>query len=334
MHVAVRTDGGSRRGYGHLVRTARVTRRLLDRGHRVECVTRTPANAESVFPDETRVRPLATGGADAVAEAVDTRRTDVLLVDVPDVTTPTLAAFDELGLAVAVVLDDEPTRVCCDLVVNPHVYAHDIDYTWVGSEPEWCLGLEYMILSEAFQSYATDELRWRDPPERGLVVMGGSDVRNTTPAAIRAFDGFDGVVDVIVGPGVDNGAEIRATARTVDVPVTLIEAPEDVAPYMFAADLAVSALGLGAYELLAADTPFVGLPQAPDQRPKIEALRRADCAIVLDENASPSAIREATTRLVTDSSLRRRLAENGHDMVDVAGVERVCRRLEALADTA
>lgn len=331
MHVVVRTDGGSRRGYGHLVRTARLARELIARGHGIECVTLTPDNAASMLPDGTAVRPLAAQGAPAVAEAVDTAAADVLLVDTPEVTRATLEAFGTLDTGVAVVLDDEPRTVCCDLLVNPHVYATDIDYTWVGSEPRWCLGLDYMILSEAFAEYARPGMRWHDPPERGLVLMGGSDVRNTTPAAIRAFDGFDGRLDVIIGPGFDNGDEIRETARAVDVTVTLVEAPDDVARYMAEADVAVSALGLVAYELLALDTPFVGLPQAPDQRPKVRALRREDCALVLDEGASDADIRAATRRLLTDTALRRRLAENGHELVDVAGTDRVCDRLEALA---
>lgn len=331
MHVAVRTDGGGRRGYGHLVRTARVARGLLDRDHEVTCLTVTPDSAASTLPDRTAVRSLAGPGADAVGAALDAMAADVLLVDTPDVTTGSLEAFATFEVGLAVILDDEPTTVCCDLLINPHVYATEIDYTWIDSEPEWCLGLDYMALSASFAEYARPELRWRDPPERGLVLMGGSDVGNTTPAALRAFDGFDGSVDVIVGPGFDNRDEIRETARAVDVPVTQVEAPDDVAPYMAEADVAVSALGLVAYELLATDTPFVGITQAPDQRPKAHAFRREDCAVVLEEDASAGDIRAATSRLLTDTGLRRRLAENGHEMVDVDGTNRICDRLEGLA---
>jgi len=120
--------------------------------------------------------------------------------------------------------------------------------------------------------------------------MGGSDVRNTTPQIVRAFDGTDLRVDVVVGPGFENRAAIDHAVVETTGEFDVIRNPPDLSKRMFNADLAVSATGDTIYELLALGTPTIGLPQADNQKPVADALGDLG-AIVTPQNELSGVIR-------------------------------------------
>lgn len=357
MHVALRADGGPKRGYGHLSRTATLARELFSRGHTVTYLTRTPDAVEEVRPSGVGV--VTVDDADSVADADSTAEVesitefksvaeadlvakrvgeidaDALVVDLGDLPVAYQQRLDEAVTPFALLSDQVGATVCCDLFVNGHIYASRDQFEWVGTEPEWCLGGEYQLFEESFRGLADREPPDWDPPERALILMGGSDPGNATPAALRAFDGRNfnaddwGLnVEVVIGPGFQNHDEIAATAESVGCSVSLVHAPDDLAERMFRADLAVTALGLTAYELAVAGTPYVGIVQAEDQRPKATALANAGAALVVD---STDEFSEAVTRLTDDQELRRRLRRRAKNLVRAGGTRRVCDRLETLA---
>lgn len=348
MHVALRADGGPQRGYGHLSRTATLARELRSRGHAVTYLTRTPAATEEVRPSGVEVRELSEDDpgvepeaevepearAEAVAEQVSALDADALVVDRGELSLEYQRRLNDAITPLALVYDDIGATVCCDLLVNGHVYASPDEYDWVGSEPTWCAGPDYQFFDESLRALAdeTPPTResppTRDPPERAIVLMGGSDPANTTPAAMRAFEGTDLLVEVVVGPGFENREEIAATAESVEASFSLADDPDDLAERLFRADLAVTALGLTAYELAAVGTPYVGIVQAADQRPKAAALADAGAALVVEDEAE---FPRAVERLTEEDDLRRRLRRRGEDLVGTDGTARVCDRLEALA---
>jgi len=335
MHVAVRADGGPSLGFGHLVRTARLADALVARGHEVSYLTSTPAATSSVVPADVTVESLRNGtpgeaGIDALLPRIRDGAFDALVLDVGGVPLEVQRRLTETDVSLALVVDDTGGTVCCDLLHNGHVYASPTDYEWVGTEPTWCVGGEFVVLDRALSDLARQTPPWRDRPAHALITMGGSDVRGTTPSAVRAFDELPVAVDVVVGPGFENGAAIRTAARESDCKVTLHSDPPDMASLMFRADLAVTALGITAYELLALGTPLVGLVQAPDQRPKARALREADAALVLDPDAGSRRIHRAVSSLVADPDRRRSLRERGRALVGADGCERFADAIETL----
>lgn len=336
MHVALRADGGPKRGYGHLSRTATLARELLSRGHAVTSVTRTPDAVEAVgpsgvevvtVPDEA-VDSTPDAEAESVAARVSERDADALVVDLGARPLDYQRRLNDAVSPLALVYDEVGGTVCCDLLVNGHVYATRSGYDWVGSEPTWFVGPEYHVFDESFRELAKRTPPNRDAPERAMILMGGSDPRNTTPVAMRAFDGTGLDVEVVVGPGFENREAIAATAESVDCAFSLVEDPDDLAERMFRADLAVTALGLTAYELAAVGTPYVGLVQAADQRPKASALADAGAALVVEDEGELS---NAVPRLTEDQQLRRQLRHRCENLVDTDGTVRICDRVERLA---
>jgi spore coat polysaccharide biosynthesis predicted glycosyltransferase SpsG len=208
-----------------------------------------------------------------------------------------------------------------------NLWATDLEYDWHGTEPTFCLGPEYLLLRADFQTICQQPPRWNDQPRRALIVMGGSDVNNMTPMAMEQFAGFDGVVDVVVGPGFSNEREIERTAQTVEASFELQYRPENMAQLMHQADLAVSAVGGTVYELLATRTPFVGLPQVEDQDRRADALRRRNYGLIADTEQELASQLE---KLLDQPSYRRNQYEAMDGVVDGRGAERVYDAIEAV----
>jgi spore coat polysaccharide biosynthesis predicted glycosyltransferase SpsG len=88
------------------------------------------------------------------------------------------------------------------------------------------------------------------------------------------------------------------------------------------ADLAVSATGTTVSELLATDTPTIGIPQVANQEPIATALAQRDAIVRVDRNDS-AALRSSAAALVGDVERRYSLVETCRTLVDGRGAKRI-----------
>lgn len=334
MHVAVRADGGPSIGYGHLVRTSALATRLLVAGHEVTYATTTPDPVRDDCPDgvETVVLPDRADPAPFV-EWLETARPDVVFTDAYPVDTDYQRAIRE-HVSLVVLQDDSRHAVCADAFVNGNLYADDLDYEFVGGEPRTCLGPDYALLRDDISRLAADVPPWREQSEHALVTMGGSDVAEVTPTAIRAFDGTALRVEAVVGPGFSEQqeCEVRGAARDISTVVEVVRDPPDLPERMFRADFAVSTASTTTYELLALGTPIVSCPVVDNQSLIAQALEARDSALVLERDDGEAAFGRAIETYVTDAELRRTHRERGRELVDGQGAERVARVLCDVVD--
>ncbi len=334
MHVAIRADGGRELGYGHLIRSGALADELISRGYTVTAATATPQPGEHTFPDEVTITELpARSDPEPFMQWLDTATPDAVFTDAyPIDTTYQQAVRDRVPLAV--LQDDDRHAVCADLFINGNLYAPDLDYEFVGDEPKTCIGTDYVLLRSEIRDRAEDEPPWREQPERALVTMGGSDIANLMPTAVRAFDGFDIHVDAIVGPGFSDTQErsIRAAAEEISAEVSVARDPDDLVERMFQADFAVSTSSSTTYELLALGTPIISIPVAENQEPIARSLRECDAAYVLERGADTGDFRESIQTQVSNPDQRRAYRNLGWQLVDGRGAERVCAEILSMAE--
>lgn len=329
MHLALRVDGGPEIGYGHLVRTGALAETVLGHGHTVTCSSTTPNVAASVYPDAVDVLPLDPATEpETFTDWIRREQPDVVLTDSYEVDREYQHLLDSLSPCLAVILDDTRHTVCADILINGNIYALNLEYEYEGNPPKRCLGIEYLLLREEIRTLTAQSAPWRDPPERVLVTMGGSDVRGVTPEVLPAFANTDLLVDVVIGPGFDEELEyeIERIASEVAADIRLSYDPMDLAERMFKSDLAVSAAGSTTYELLALDTPTIGIPQADNQIPIAEALSERGAMIHLPANRL-NELEETIQSLVSDTEQRWSLRETGEGLIDGRGTERVYKAL-------
>lgn len=328
MRVGIRADGGPELGIGHLVRSSVLANRFLEEGYDVTYLTKTPEPVANVCPSAVDIYSLDTRHPHENTVAwIEETGTEIVVSDCYDVDTAAQEAIAGATDCFVVLQYDDRHELCCDILVNGHLFGPEVEYRWRGSEPTWCVGLEYLLLRDEFQELAEQPVNRRDPPETALITMGGSDVTNTTPAAMRAFDGLDLEVDVIIGPGYDNRTQITNVAAEVSCRFNLVENPPDLPARMAGADLAVSGFGTTAYELLATKTPFVGIPVVENQKRTARAFDSRELSEVV---CTESDITDRIHSLVRNDDVRYALIERYDQLLDGAGADRV---LEAILMT-
>lgn len=323
MRVAIRADGGPARGYGHLVRSGSLATELLDRGHSVVYLTATPETVRDYFPAAVEVAELAApADSSECTQKLETQTVDAVFTDSYEVDSEYQRALSGSVDTVAVFQASDEYPLHCDILINSHLFASELEYDYTGEEPVWCLGLNYVLLREEFNRLAQREPLWRETPERALVIMGGSDVSNTTPEAIRAFHGYDLAVDVVIGPGYANGQEIEEAAGSVNCEFSLHQEPHNLAQLMFNADFAVSSLGTTVYELIATNTPIIGIPQVENQNKMARAIQKRSLGLIACSNAN---IRDGIEKYISDTTERKKIFQKYHSLVDGKGSQRVVR---------
>jgi len=332
MDVVLRADGGAQIGYGHLFRSGALAAELRRQGHTVTLTTTTPEPATAVFPEGvTTVELPSRADPDPFVEWLDTATLDLVFTDAYPVDTAYQQAVRQ-RVPLAVLQDDARHAICADLFINGNLYATDLTYEFVGDPPETCLGTDYVLLRREIREQAATEPLWRDHPERAIITMGGSDIGGLTPTVVRAFDGFDLQVDAVVGPGCSDRQEqaVRTAATETNADIHVTRDPDDLVNRMLAADFGVSTASSTTYELLALGTPLVSIPVVDNQEPIAAALQRRDAATVLQRGDDEKAFRNAIAKYVRDTELRHRRRQEGRQLVDGGGTDRLAAAITAL----
>jgi spore coat polysaccharide biosynthesis predicted glycosyltransferase SpsG len=330
VHVAIRVDGGPDIGYGHLVRSNAVAEEIQSRNGQVSVATATPDVANDIIPAPDDILSLdSRSDPEVFCTWLDSEPVDVVFTDAYPVDTDYQRAIRD-RVPLVIYQDDVRHIVCADALVNGNLYGASLEYEFTGPTPQRFQGPDYTPLRAEMRNLAAREPPWRERAERAIVTMGGSDVANLTPTVLTAFDGFDGRVDAIVGPGFSGEQEtaIRTAAETVQATVHVARDPDDLPQRMFDADLAVATASTTTYELLALGTPIVSCPVVDNQRRLASSLDERDAATVLGQEAGEEEFRRAITTLVDDPALRRRHRNRGRQLVDGRGVERIVDVLE------
>lgn len=334
MHLVIRADGGPEIGYGHLLRSNVLVDEILSRDHDITVATATPQSARSVFSNNAEIFELPSrDNSEPFVDLIDANKPAAVFTDSYSVDTEYQREIRD-RVPLAVLQDDDRHAVCADLFVNGNMYATNLDYEFVGQKPKTCLGTDYVLLRSEIRNRATDEPPWREQPERALVTMGGSDIADLTPIAIRAFEGFDIHVDTIVGPGFSQAQEqsIRAAADDISSDVSVMRDPNDLVERMFQADFAVSTSSSTTYELLALGTSIISVPVADNQELIAQSLREINAANVLERGPDTEEFRRALEAYVSGSESRRKHRELGRQLVDERGPERINAEILSMAE--
>lgn len=328
MHVLIRADGGPEIGFGHLMRTSVLSNELHLRGHKVTYLTETPTHVNKVCGDYARVIkiPDNNDNLNYLIDTIQLHDANVVILDCFEADiryqqevrghTTTLAHFQHYN----------QHKIACDILINGSIYATEMDLDWIGSEPSWCQGLDYILLRKSFQKLAKKSSDWRPKPQQALITMGGSDVNNTTPMVMRHVDIFepDFKTIVVVGPGFQNQEKIKKTASQLSAPFNIIVDPPNLPELMFESDFAISATGTTIYELVATQTPVIGVAESDNQQLLAETLANRELGITLKQLCWEDAIATVTN----NKKLRRSLFEKYNSLIDGNGHKRIVDVIE------
>jgi spore coat polysaccharide biosynthesis predicted glycosyltransferase SpsG len=332
--VVLRCDASRQRGAGHLMRCIGLAEALRHQGLDVlflSNIASSPLGHDQFAARSLQCMPAPTEG-DALVRRLREVGAAAAVIDSYDIAPDVYTAVRRVMPVVALV-DAPAPSLDADLLVNQNLGA-----VTAMSQPHRgrvLAGVRYALVRDEVAALRPRLAPSREPVKRVLVVVGGTDVQQATPSAVRAVldTGRPLHVDVMSGsPDVRRAlaAQERRQGQTLAV--------HPVGPSLPAlarrSQLAVTATGTTVWELACLATPMALVTAAANQMPSYDRLVAEEVAIGLGPAADlaehMSSARTALDQLIEDAPRRARMAAAGHSLVDGDGAARVARAVEAL----
>lgn len=309
--VLFRLAAGPRVGFGHVAR-CRALAAALGVTPRVS-VRGSAATSQAV---QRLGLELVPGGLRAIARLTPA----MIVVDDPSAAhaRPWVDGARRRGIPVAALCDGGVGRVDADLVIDGSVRA-------TSTSRRQLAGPRYAVVD----ARVTTERRARPRSGRRvcIAVGGGAHVFSQVPPLVAALARREPGLRIDVAPG------FTSRRRPVLQAGQWI-APAALASTLAAADLAVVAGGLTAYEACALGVPAVAVAVVPAQQPTVRGLARRRAVVdggALYTAGAPARISKVASALIAAPARCDALARTARQLVDGRGAERIAAALRRLA---
>ncbi len=324
MKVKILTEGGGKKGLGHISRCTS----LYDAAERHNCKPEM-----YVFGDIAGVELLQNR---AVISANWLEKNflednisfdDYCIVDSYFADEKNLALLSKKARKVLFIDDTNRIEYPSGIVVNPALDIGDIVYPPKrGCQYYW--GSDYIILRGPFVGAARKKVK--KTVDKVLITMGGADVANMTPIIIREICNSHPQIkfDIVIGASYSNHAEISRLSKS-NVTIHHNISAEVMRDLMLNADFAITAAGQTIYELIATRTPFVPIQTAQNQSNNINSLHELELigdSIAAKSDGLVEALKNNFIKLL-DYQTRHSLFLKFQNIIDGKGRERIIKML-------
>jgi UDP-2,4-diacetamido-2,4,6-trideoxy-beta-L-altropyranose hydrolase len=319
--IAIRVDGNSEIGFGHLMRMKALAREFSKLGAEVIFLSRDPENIEGY-----RVLQLDRQTGDEedllVEEMLIDMQAGMLIIDSYEYTQERLDRVGKLPLLSVYVDDLNRHPFNTDFVVNGNLYAPSLPYQ---GRARFLLGTEYLLMREEFVGVP---LRLPNPDvEHILITFGAADMENVTPGILHMLKNYKRFQDlhwhVVIGPVFRNTAEIEGMVR--DYPNVTLHYNPNIRKLIDFCDIAISAAGSTTYELAACGLPALLIIAADNQVRLAREAERQGMAVNLGwyHELDVARLYSALDNLIINNELRVQMAMYGQKLIDGRGAQRV-----------
>lgn len=320
--IAIRADGNSDIGFGHLIRTMALARQLERCGAKVIFLSQNPENIRNYTVEQIN------SGSDLAVEDTEVERilqqsrADMLIIDSYAYQQARLDRVASLDLLSVYIDDINLYEFNVDFVANGNLYAPRLKYR---GKARQLLGSDYLILREEFTGLSARK------PNRQLrdvlITFGAADMENVTPELLKLITGYEHFKElnwhVVIGPVFRNSEEIESIVG--GYPNMFLCHNPAIKDLMSNCDIAVSAAGSTTYELAASGVPAILTVVADNQLMLAEEAHRQGMAINLGwyQNLDPARLFSALDSMINNHMLREKMAVRGRVLIDGRGAQRL-----------
>jgi UDP-2,4-diacetamido-2,4,6-trideoxy-beta-L-altropyranose hydrolase len=346
MRVVIRADASPKMGSGHIMRCLALAGALRKRGALVSFVCSSlPDNLKNLIGEhdfyvaeiQGELLDSAAGrtkDAERTVAAIDGEQVDWIIVDHYELNSEWELTAQNHCRHIAVIDDLANRQHYCDLLVDSNMIDEQAT-RYRGRVPAHCtmlLGPKFLLLREEFQD-GESFLRMRDQVQNTLVMFGGYDVLDLTSRVVemlRRVSPDPGEVHVVVGrhnPWRERVMELCCTAG-----YEMHTQTDSIADLMRNADIAISACGLSAYELIALGVPSLLIAVTPIQEQVACTLSASRMADVLSLGATLDYLQFAAAweQLASSRVSRSLMSEAAKGLIDGRGAARVAATMSDL----
>lgn len=335
--IALRADGSTSMGLGHIFNSLAVADALQSLGVEVYYITRSfPAAVEKLqergYLVET-ISPFSTE-EESFTETLKIlvkKKTTFLITDLLEIGqdySPELRkhgiwciSFDILG----------KIALQSDLIFNRTTLAQRFGAYKNNGRTRYYLGPQYVPLDKQYFGLEKKEREINSRIQKVLVCFGGGDEFNLTTRVVRILSSFPFHVTLVLGKAFRGYQELNEAILSIEKKPLVLRDAQHMAELMQQADLAICAGGSILYELAITGTPTLVLPMNEHQVENGEEAQKwgSVVALGLHTTVSDEEIRQAVQRIAEDPSLRKKMCDAGKKIIDGRGAERAAEIIYA-----
>ena len=266
-------------------------------------------------------------------EAAGRLHYDAVVIDHPG-----LSQDDHIDIAgdrPSIVLDDHADRVIGGrIVVNPSlICAADTYQGLMVDEAELLSGPSFALVSPQARNAEGAPQIDRGTMSHVLLSLQGL---TSTDLVMRIVDSLrpklgEAVLDILLPKHFETLRSLTKIASR-DTRMVLHGQPEAWPSVVLRADIAISAVGAGFWELCARGLPIVAVSVSPSDHATTAHLTDLEAAVVLEasDQGFEDRLERTLVRLVADPNLRRKLSSNSAALIDGSGADRIAQKLIGL----
>jgi UDP-2,4-diacetamido-2,4,6-trideoxy-beta-L-altropyranose hydrolase len=326
MKIAIRADGGSKIGMGHIMRTL-VLAKELSKSNNVFYVSRVDnplsekykMGIEKVKLEGFNVKEIR---ENFILSDMKNIRADLLITDSYDVNEIYFNETKKMFNKTAYIDDMNFCNYNVDFLINQNVNADDLNYN-VYNGTKLLLGPEYLMLRSEFRKIAEKQIK--EKPHDIIITVGGGDPFHITEQILDYVYLLDYNFHVIIGPSFSKNSDFeKYEGENIKLYYNA-----DMCKVMNKCDIAVSACGSTLYELAACGIPTLGVIVADNQQKianKMNELGVIKCAGWYNKLSKGTFV-SALNALCEDFHGRKNMSARAKKVVDGNGVKRIAEQL-------
>lgn len=326
MKIAIRADGGSKIGMGHIMRTL-VLAKELSKFHEVFYICRIDdplSDRYSIGIKNIKEQGFTVNTIRENNVLLDLTRVnaDFLITDSYDVNEEYFDKTKEMFDKTAYIDDINLYRFNVDFLINQNINSLYFKYK-VNDNTKLLLGPQYIMLRDEFKNQSQKDIK--EKPRDIMITVGGGDPYHVTEQILDYVKMLDYNFHVVVGPSFDKKNSLKSFACEK----VKLYYNANIYEIMQKSDVAISACGSTLYELAASGVPTLGVIIASNQEgiaqmmDELEMIKNMGWYNKLSKNI----FKETFTNLCEDFARRKKMSLNAKKVVDGKGAQRIAEEL-------
>lgn len=263
MKIAIRADGGSKIGMGHIMRTLALAKEL-SKDNEVFYICRSEENntnekyqkgIEKINEQGFSVKTINEKTVISDLRKIDA---DILITDSYDVDEEYFNETKELFKKTVYIDDINLCYFNVDILINQNANAEDLSYR-TSQNTKLLLGTKYLMLREEFRNLPFKQIKTEVTDI--MLTVGGADPYNVTENILGIIKNTWYSFHVVIGPSFTNSYLFSKMQKDN---IKFYHNP-NMYELMKKCDLGISACGSTLYELAACGIPTLGIVLADNQ---------------------------------------------------------------------
>ena len=330
--VLIRVDSTKDVAIGHLKRCISLAQMYTQNNITVSFITARDEYAKEILNNYGFHHVIIEGTTNSIEDCRRTFETarclqaEIIIIDSYKIDNDYRKNIMDNGFFLVSLTDSGYMDLISDVIINGNLNAEKSKYPLLNKTALF-LGIKYLILSKDYWQ-KSDTVLPQKTLKNILITMGGIDHYDLTTKILAILEKCEADFDItaVAGPYYDNIVSIKSQINTMQKKVNLINSPSTLYPYIINCSFAFSAGGQTLYELAVLGRPAIGIMLCENQEGNVKELSNIGSifSVIYSKGKEFEVfLTQCMTKLITDKTLRQRLAKRAAAQVDGKGAERV-----------